>query len=253
MRTFDNLGVYESGLRDNDKFNVCVRDDGFDYPEHCGRWNKAGHIIPYPEALQIYIFPLIKSAGLGEDGLSFEREYYVASKKRGFLYRCAYNCLMFLGDMPLRSWSDNGLSFGAHYRIKDSDGFQIFHAEMLYSDGVFGDIKFEVEYFQSIALRYRYAWRCSNDGKFVYDLDYDALDATTDIFGALESAKTRYRASNAFFDVGAYMQIPRFMRPRGSFQIPLYPGSCGFVSRKVRRVLNKMNYLCAGYECSKIR
>lgn len=253
MRTFDNRGVYESPLKYDRKFNICVRKDGFDYPEHCGNWNEAGHIIPYPETLQTYVFPLIKSAGLGEDGLSFEREYIVSSKKRGLLYRGAYNFLMFLGDMPIRSWAGNGLSFGAHYRVKDDKDFDLFHAKVIYSDGAYGEIEFEAEYYQSTILKYRYAWRCWSDGKFVYDLDYGAMDATTDIFYALESAKSRYRPSSSFFDVGSYMQIPRFMRPRGSFQIPLFPGTNHLASRKVRHVLNKMCSLCADYESKKTR
>jgi len=253
MRTFDNRGVYESPAKYDRAFNVCVRDDGFDYPEHCGNWNEAGHIIPYPETLQTYVFPLIKSAGLGEDGLSFEREYIVTSKKRSLLYRGAYNCLMFLGDMPMRSWGGNGLSFGAHYRIKDDNDFPVFHAKILYNDGAYGEIEFEAEYYQSVLLKYRYAWRCWSDEKFVYDLDYDAMDATHNIFTALESAKTRYRPSSVFFDIDSYMQIPRFMRPRGSFQIPLFPGSNGLASRKVRHVLNKIGWLCSEYEYNKYK
>jgi len=253
MQSYDNRGVYEAPFEDNRKFSILVRHDGMDVPEHCGNRNTAGHIIPYPETLQTYIFPLIKSAGLGEDGLSFERDYIVTSKKRGLLYRGAYNFLMFLGDMPSRSWSDNGLSFGAHYRIKNDKGLEVFHAKMLYDDGAYGDINIEVEYYQSVALKYRYAWRCWEDGTFVYDMDYAAMDATTDIFYALESAKTRYNPSSVFFDVASYMQIPRFMRPRGAFQIPLFPGSNGIASRRVRRVLNKMCYLCAKYEYNKTK
>jgi len=251
MRTFGNLGVYESPLLDKDKFNVRVRDDGFDYPEHCGRWNEAGHVIPYPETLQTYIFPLIKSAGLEEDGLSFEREYFVSNKKHGPVYRGVRNLFMVFADMPMHSYAVNALSFGAHYRIKDSKGFELFRADMLYDDGVYGEVKFKAEYYQSIALKYRYAWRCWEDGKFVYNLDYDAMDATTDIFGVLEAAKTRYRPSSVFFDVNSYMQIPRFMRPRGAIQLPLFPGTNGFASRKLRHVLNKMNSLCTKYEWEK--
>lgn len=244
--------VYESPAKYDRQFTVHVRErDGFDYPEHCGNWNEANHIIPYPETLQTYIFPLIKSAGLGEDGLSFEREYIVTSKKRGLLYRGAYNLLMALGDMPMRSWAGNGLSFGAHYHIKDDRGFNIFQAKVLYNDGAYGEIEFEAEYYQSVALKYRYAWRCWRDKTFVYDLDYDAMTAVTDIFGVLENAKTRYRPSQNFFDVDGYMQIPRFLRPRGSFQIPLFPGVSGVASRKVHRLLNQMNYLCAEYDFKK--
>ncbi|MBR6838835.1 MAG: hypothetical protein IKM94_04695 [Alphaproteobacteria bacterium] len=253
MRTFDNKGVYESPFKYDRDFKVRVRCDGLDLPEYCGNWNEAGHIIPYPETLQTYIFPLIKSAGLGEDGLQFEREYIVSSKRHGLLYRGVSNLLRALGDMPSRSWSGNGLSFGAHYRIKDAKDYEIFHAKMLYDDGPYGEIEFEVEYYDSIALKYRYGWRCWDDEKFVYDLDYAAMDATTDIFGVLENAKTRYRPSSVFFDIDSYMQIPRFMRPRGSFQIPLFPGSNGLASRKVRHVLNKMNWLCAEYEYNKYK
>lgn len=253
MRTFDNRGVYESPFKYKRDFNIRTYDDASDYPEYCGNWNEAGHVIPYPETLQTYIFPLIKSAGMGKDGLQFEREYIVTSKKRGLLYRGAYNLLMFLGDMPMRSWSGNGLSFGAHYRIKDNKGFEIFHAKMIYDDRAYGDINFEVEYYQSIALKYRYAWRCWEDEKFVYDLDYDAMNAVTDIFWVLENIKTDYRPSSVFFDIDSYMQIPRFMRPRGSFQIPLFPGSNGLASRRVRRVLNKISYLCVQYECKKTK
>jgi len=253
MRTFDNKGVYEAPFKYDRDFKTMIRYDGCDVPEHCGNWNTAGHIIPYSETLQTYIKPLIRSAGLGEDGLQFEREYIVSSKRRGLLYRGVYNFLMFLGDMPSRSWSGNGLSFGAHYRVKDAKEFEIFHAEMLYDDGAYGEIEFKVEYYGSTALKYRYGWRCWDDKKFVYDLDYDAMEATTDIFGLLESAKTRYRPSSNFFDVVSYMQIPRFMRPRGSFQIPLFPGVNSVASRKVRRVLNKMNWLTASYEWKKFQ
>ena len=238
--------VYRAPFDENDKgFKVHVYpENGFDYPEHCGHYNKARHIIPYPEALTTYIFPLVQSAGLGKDGLSFEREYIVSSKKHGLLYRGFYNALMLLGDMPTRSWSCNYLSFGAHYRIKDSNGREIFHAKMIYNE----EIEFEVTYYFSTALKYRYRWRCWEDNSFVYDLDYDAMDAVTDIFNVLECAKTYYHPSSSYFDVVSYMQHPREFRPRGSFLIPLSPGSNGVASRNVRRVLNRMNYLCMAYE-----
>lgn len=245
MKKPNKQEMFETVAKYDSDFKVITRHDGEDIPEHCGFRNTAEHLIPYPETLQTYVFPLIKSAGLGEDGLYFEREYIVTSKKRGFLYRGLHNTLMLLGDMPLRSWSDNKLSFGAHYKIKNADGCNIFHAYMEYDEGQYGDIKFEVYYQGSPVLLFDYyIYRH-------YSLDYNAMDATLNIFTALESAKTRYRPSQRFFDIGSYMQIPKSLRPRGSFRIPLFPGTSNVASRKVRHILNKMCCLCAEYEYNK--
>ena len=241
--------VYESPAPDKQPF---VMNADYDWPEHCCFYNEKGHAVPYPETLQSYVMPLIKSAGLGEDGLSFEREYIVTSKKRSLAYRCAYNFLLFLGDMPMMHFY-NGLSFGAHYRITDDNDFPVFHASILYSDGPYGEIEFNVEYRQARVLHHRYGFRAFDTNRFVYDLDYDVINAIAEIFTVLETRKVNYQPSSVFFDIDSYMQIPRFMRPRGSFQIPLFPGSNGLASRKVHHLLNKMNWLCADYEYNKYK
>lgn len=241
--------LYESPATDKQLF---VMKADYDWPERCCFHNARGHAIPYPETLQSYIMPLIKSAGLGDDGLHFEREYIVTSKKRSFVYRGFMNFLRVLGDMPAMHYY-NGLSFGAHYRVTDDNDFPVFHASVIYSDGPYGDIEFNVEYYQARVLKHRYAWRCSDDNRFVYDLDYDVINAIAEIFLVLETRKVNYKPSSVFFDMDNYLAIPRFMRPRGAFQIPLFPGSNGIASRKVRRLVNEMAIMCELYDREKIK
>lgn len=239
--------IYESPAENKGPF---VMKQNYDWPEHCCFYNKAGHAVPYPETLQSYILPLIKSAGLGEDGLDFEREYIVTSKKHGLIYRGFVDLLQILADLPIKHF-DNCLSFGVHYRIKNKQGCEIFHAYVLYDDGAYGEIEFNVVYHQYRVLKYRYAWRCWEDNSFVYDLDYDVMDAISEVFTVLETAKTRYRPSQVFFDVQNYMRIPKFLRPRGGFRIPLTSGTNGIASRKVWWLVHNISAMCTEYEWKK--
>ena len=113
---------------------------------------------------------------------------------------------------------------------------------MLYNEGPYAEIQFYVQYYDMYVLKYDYF------NHEHYTLDYDALEATYDIFNLLERCGNRYKAFNGFFDVQSYMSIPRFLRPNGAIQLPSFPGIDYQAKHKAHKIMNQIGWLTVCYE-----
>lgn len=111
----------------------------------------------------------------------------------------------------------NYLSCGVHYRIYDSEHKELMYAMISYTEGQYGNTKFEVRYHNMPALDYEMCWFTNEDPELVSD--------TLTFFGMLRKKSHKFKDRIVLFDFDGYFNTPREFRRRNAvYPLPVANG-----------------------------